>query len=576
MAKGKISDLFFEIGYKVNPDGMKKAESAFDKIGQKTEVINDKIGKATQKTNAFGTSLSSLGKYVGGAYVVTTALKYVYTAAKNGLAEIEKLDNSLRTVISKVDANENSLRELMPVTRQVAREYHVMADSVAEAQNYLALAGYSLEEIKAGTSSVVAAQRATGDSMKAVSDIATDTASAYGYTADELDYVTDRMVYTTTKFNTDFVQMGEAMKYVAPIAKQAGMEFDDLNAYIGILANSGIKGSQAGTALRMAFLRLQAPTKEAERQLRKFDVKLYDNKGNFVGINQAMINVEKAMKGVTDKEKAMFMQQVFGTETLSAMNILFKEGTESIMAWGDSVGTATGKTQEMAEFMEQGFGGLQNSVKSEWQNLSTEFGLMLEPAATPFLEALRDGMKNIADRMAENRLKKEEEKEKDKYLGYRYGMYNTNAFKGYEYVEKNNPKKELHGADKLIYQTGNILTAGMMGRAYDEYYINEAIKKENLEREEAIRIMNEQAKLFGPTNQKAALQNEDITKYSTPKIFTTDKKIVDLNLNVTVNGVEDLGSNLGKTVQTYTDKKVQEQFLKELYQTNFNLGGGYY
>lgn len=261
MAKGKISDLYFEVGYKVNPDGMKKAETGLAKIDYNANNTDMQVEKLSG-------NLSKMGLYVAGIAAIGFTISKVSKITKEAVNAQAEFDDKLRTVVSKIGASEEQLKLLAPTTRQVAREYHVLAGSVAEAQDYLALAGYSLEEIKAGTPSVVAAQRATGESMKTVSDIATDTASAYGYTAEGLDFITDRMVYTTTKFNTNFAQMGEAMKYVAPIAKQAGMEFEDLSSYIGVVANSGIKGSQAGTALRMAFLRLQAPTKMAESQLK--------------------------------------------------------------------------------------------------------------------------------------------------------------------------------------------------------------------------------------------------------------------------------------------------------------------
>ena len=90
----------------------------------------------------------------------------------------------------------------MILLKKVALEMNSTAVAVSDAQEFLALAGYTLEEIQAASPTVVAAQKATGESMQLVSDIATDTASSYGYMADELDYVTDRMVYTTNKFNT--------------------------------------------------------------------------------------------------------------------------------------------------------------------------------------------------------------------------------------------------------------------------------------------------------------------------------------------------------------------------------------
>ena len=160
------------------------------------------------------------------------------------------------------------------------------------------------------------------------------------------------------------------MKYVAPIAKQTEMEFSDLNSYLGVLANSGIKGSQAGTALRQTFLRLQAPTGIASKLLKRYRVDLFNTKGEFIGVNESMLKIEKATKKMTEQQKAFFLQQLFGTEAMSSINILFKEGIENVIEYGNSIDMADGKTREMANFMEAGFGGNEKvlRISKRWNN----------------------------------------------------------------------------------------------------------------------------------------------------------------------------------------------------------------
>lgn len=385
---GKIAGIYYEVDYKINPQGFQKANDNIKRIDDNAKGAANQIGFLDK----------GMGNLIGKAAGIVSigyAFKKTSDLIGQSVVAYTEFDDSLRKTGSKLNLTDADMKSLAKSTRSVALEFNSTGKAVSDAQEYLALAGYNLEQIQAASGTVVAAQRATGESMQLVSDIATDTASSYGYMANEIDFVTDRMVYTTTAFNTNFAQMGEAMKYVAPVAKNAGLEFADLNAYIGVAANSGIKASQAGTALRTMFLRIQAPSKMAAKQLRRYNIQLYDNKGKFIGVNNAMALMEKKMGTMTEKQKAFFMQQVFGTEAMSTANIIFKEGIDNIIAYGDAIDGANGKTSQMAKYMEAGIGGMTRSLDSEKDAIKTTLGEAFEPVAWKFVKILRDGTREI-------------------------------------------------------------------------------------------------------------------------------------------------------------------------------------
>lgn len=387
---GKIAGMFFEIDYKVNPEGVVKGRVEFQKFGKEAK-------KASEEINFVEKGMGSLIGKAAGIASIGYAFKKSFDFVKSSINTYIEFDDSLRKTGSKLNLTNFEMKSLAKSTGEVALQFNTTGKAVSDAQEYLALAGYNLEEIQAASPTVVAAQRATGESMQLVSDIATDTASSYGYMANEIDFVTDRMVHTTTAFNTNFAQMGEAMKYVAPVAKNAGLEFADLNAYIGVAANSGIKSSQAGTALRAMFLRIQAPSKMAAKQLKKYNIQLYDNKDKFIGVNNAMALMEKKMGTMTEKQKAFFMQQVFGTEAMSTANIIFKEGMKNVIAYGDAIDGATGKTAAMAKYMDADIGGLKRGLESERDALKRILGDTFEPVAWDFINILKEGTKSIRE-----------------------------------------------------------------------------------------------------------------------------------------------------------------------------------
>lgn len=385
---GKIAGLFYEVDYKVNQQGLKRAETGIKQIGDNAKGTVNQIGFLEE-------GMGSLIGKAAGIVSVGYAFKKTTDLIGQSVTAYKDFDDSLRKTSSKLNLSDVEMKSLASSTKKVALEFNTTGKAVSDAQEYLALAGYTLKEIQAASPTVIAAQRATGESMQLVSDIATDTASSYGYMANELNFVTDRMVYTTTAFNTNFAQLGEAMKYVAPVAKNAGLEFADLNAYIGVLANNGIKGSQAGTALRMMFKSIKSPTGEAEKALKRYNIQLYDSQGKFKGTSTVLSQMEKKMGTMTEKQKAFFMQQVFGTEAMSAMNIIFNEGIDKIVAYGDAIDKANGKTSQMAKYMEAGIGGMLRSLDSQKDAIKLTLGEAFEPVAYEFVRILRDGAKDF-------------------------------------------------------------------------------------------------------------------------------------------------------------------------------------
>lgn len=385
---GKIAGLFYEVDYKVNQQGLKRAETGIKQIGDNAKGTVNQIGFLDQ-------GMGSLIGKAAGIVSVGYAFKKTTDLIGQSVTAYKDFDDSLRKTSSKLNLSDVEMKSLASSTKKVALEFNTTGKAVSDAQEYLALAGYTLKEIQAASPTVIAAQRATGESMQLVSDIATDTASSYGYMANELNFVTDRMVYTTTAFNTNFAQLGEAMKYVAPVAKNAGLEFADLNAYIGVLGNNGIKGSQAGTALRMMFKSIKSPTGQAEKALKRYNIQLYDSQGKFKGTSTVLSQMEKKMGTMTEKQKAFFMQQVFGTEAMSAMNIIFNEGIDKIVAYGDAIDKANGKTSQMAKYMEAGIGGMIRSLDSQKDAIKLTLGEAFEPVAYEFVRILRDGAKDF-------------------------------------------------------------------------------------------------------------------------------------------------------------------------------------
>lgn len=526
---GKIAGLFYEVDYKVNQQGLKRAETGIKQIGDNAKGTVNQIGFLDQGMG------SLIGKAAGIVSVGYAFKKTTDFIGKSVTTYIE-FDDSLRKTASKLSLTNAEMKSLAKSTGEVALQFNTTGKAVSDAQEYLALAGYNLEQIQAASPTVIAAQRATGESMQLVSDIATDTAGSYGYMADQLDYVTDRMVYTTTKFNTNFGQMGEALKYVAPIAKNLGLEFSDLNAYIGTLGNNAIKSSQAGTSLRFIFSRLKTPTKRLANQLRReFNLNFYDKKGNFIGVNEALLMIDKAQKKMTDKKRSRLFYTLFGTEASTAAEILFSTGIDNILKKGREIEEQSeGMTQRTAEFIEEGLGGATRHFKSEMDALSREVGIMFQPAATALVEAGTFLVSSIRKNIQEVNENKEEADKKTysdtiDFLNSISGGILGTAINDYIEVYKF-AKSELE--NQKIKQNNFLIPQKIEDAALLDDYMKQFLSEEQLEE---IRNKKGKLKLYGGENLDEVITNyykisDSLNNNKESKEL--GKPIIQLNINI--------------------------------------------
>jgi TP901 family phage tail tape measure protein len=211
-------------------------------------------------------------------------------------------------------------------------------------------------------------------------DIATDSLGAFGLMTKDTEQLTanftrvqDVMAKTTATSNTSLIDLFEAVKKGASDFVNAGQSMETFNAFAGIMANSGKKGAEAGTVLRNVMLRLAKPTKEAQDALDALGVSTRDSKGNFRDAIDVMADLEKGLIGKGSAERAAALGTIFGARQTGAINILLKEGTESIRTYRSELEKAGGSAEKMAEIMR---GSLTNQLAS-LKSAAIEVGFQL-------------------------------------------------------------------------------------------------------------------------------------------------------------------------------------------------------
>ena len=244
---------------------------------------------AMQSISAAGESLKNVGSKISSA---GQALMPLSAAAAGIGAGIIKTTADFDASMSKVAAVSGAAGEDFDALRDKAREMGATtkftASEAAEAMNYMAMAGWKTQDMLSGVSGIMSLAAASGEELGTTSDIVTDALTAFGLAAEDAGHFSDILAAASSNANTNVAMMGESFKYAAPVAGSLGYTAEDIAVALGLMANSGIKASMAGTSLRNIFTRMAKPTKESAMAMERLGLSLDDGEGHMYSFRQIM------------------------------------------------------------------------------------------------------------------------------------------------------------------------------------------------------------------------------------------------------------------------------------------------
>ncbi|MDD2870080.1 phage tail tape measure protein [Neomegalonema sp.] len=255
------------------------------------------------------------------------------------------------------------------------------ATQAAEGMGFLAKAGFDAAAQMAAMPSMLDLARAGAVDLGRTADIASNILSGFGLDAAQMTRVADVMVAVFTTANTDIPMLGDTMKYIAPLARAAGLSLEEAAAMAGLLGNAGIQGSEAGTALRAMLQRLAAPTGEAAKLLRSLGVSIADEKGDLRNMVTLLNEVGAAVEGLGTQKQLEAIGTIFGAEAAAGAAELLSKGKKI----GDYVAEVTksqGRAADVAKKMADNFRGAQTEFSSAVETLSISLGTILLPRLT--------------------------------------------------------------------------------------------------------------------------------------------------------------------------------------------------
>ncbi|GLR09061.1 phage tail tape measure protein [Mixta theicola] len=246
---------------------------------------------------------------------------------------------------------------------------------VARTQSTLARSGYNADDILASTESTVNLSLASKVDIAEAADIVTNMQTAFKIPIDEIQRVSDVMTKGFTKSNTDLLELGEAMKYVAPMAQAAGASIEDTTAMLGIMADNGIKGSMAGTGGSAIFSRLQAPTGQAPDALKELGIQTRDKKGNMLPVIGILKKIDASFKKnqLGTAQQAEYIKTIFGEEAAKGVvKLIDAAGNGKLQAKREMLMNSKGSAASVASIQVDNLDGDLKNLSSAWEDVRIE------------------------------------------------------------------------------------------------------------------------------------------------------------------------------------------------------------
>ncbi|CCV45934.1 phage tail tape measure protein [Yersinia enterocolitica] len=373
---------------------LSRQRQELQRLSQKQEQLN-RISQRYQKGKAATATVRNVG-----AASLGVATAGLYGAAKL-IAPGMEFDSQMSgtQAILGLDKNDAKLAAIRQQARDIGGSTAFSPTDVARTQDTLARSGYDADAILAATEPTVNLSLASGVDIAEAADIVTNMQSAFNLPLDQIQRVSDVMAKGFTSSNTNLLELGEAMKYVAPIAEAAGASIEDTTALLGVLADNGIKGSMAGTSTSAVFSRLQAPVGKAPEALRELGITTRDNKGNMLPVEKILKDIDRSFKKnkLGTAQQAEYLKVIFGEEAMKgAVKLVAAAGNGKLAEKQSKLKNADGTAQSIATVRMDNLDGDLKNLSSAWEDLEIEVFEKQDSALRKLTVTATDWLINVA------------------------------------------------------------------------------------------------------------------------------------------------------------------------------------
>lgn len=349
-----------------------------------TNAVLEKIDSVGAKMESVGDSIAGAGKKM---MPLTTVIGGLGVAAVKTAADF---DSSMSQVAAISGATGDDLQALRDKAREMGEKTKFSASEAADAMTYMAMAGWKSKDMISGIDGIMSLAAASGEDLVTTSDIVTDALTAFGLSAKDSGHFADILAAASSNANTNVSMMGETFKYCAPIAGALGFSAEDTAEAIGLMANAGIKSSQAGTALRTIMNNLAGDVKISGKAIGEVTIATTNADGSMRDLSDILTDCRVAFGNLTESEKANAAESLVGKNAMSGFLALMNAAPEDIAKLSGAIDNCDGSAEKMAATMQDNLAGQLTILKSQLQELAISFGEILMPAIRSIVSKIQD------------------------------------------------------------------------------------------------------------------------------------------------------------------------------------------
>lgn len=372
LAKGEISQSQYDALQREIVE-TEKALEELEKQADKSAVALQKIGATGEKLKSVGSSIEGVGKKL---MPVTATVGGLGAAAVKVAADF---DSGMSQVAAVSGATGKELDALREKAREMGAKTKFSASEAAEAMNYMAMAGWKTGDMLDGIEGIMNLAAASGEDLATTSDIVTDALTALGLSAKDSRHFADILAAASSNANTNVSMMGETFKYCAPVAGALGFTAEDTAEAIGLMANAGIKSSQAGTAMRTMLTSLTGEVTFVGDAFGELTIQTTNTDGSMRSLGEILADCRVAFSQMSESEQAANAEALVGKNAMSGFLAVMNAAPADIEKLNNAITNCDGTAEKMAETMQDNLAGQLTILKSQLEELAISIGEILMP-----------------------------------------------------------------------------------------------------------------------------------------------------------------------------------------------------
>lgn len=353
------------------------ASASLDKISGRIRKVNTDLKATAEEAARVGRVMGLLGGAIVGAFgfAVKKAADF-----EQGMSRVKAITNATGLEMDK----------MTDLAEELGRTTVFTSVEAAESMKFLGMAGFTTGEIMESVAGTMDLAAAGAIDLGVAADISSNILQGFRLEANEIQRVVDVMAKTVTSSNTDIMEMGEAMKFLAPISASLGISIEESSAAVGILANAGLKGATATAVLTTALQRLSDPTNKMLEGMKSAGFEAFDAQGEFVGLASIIEQLESGLQGFTKEQKSAALAQIFGVRANKQFLTLLAEGSVKLREYTEELKNSEGAAKTMADIQLENLKGSMTLLNSAVDGLAISIGDTLRPTIESIAKTLTD------------------------------------------------------------------------------------------------------------------------------------------------------------------------------------------